>query len=230
MAKPKCVPIEVKCRLRDGCFASVDGIVMLDAILYHAWFIKHDPAVLTGEKEFTQPDKGYIGLPLRHLDGNRYAASRAVYETTESKIVYVNKRFDFLSGDKLDYLDADKGVISDSVGKHKACRVPLLLRTVKDGILTFYGIGHADEVRELLSLMDSIGKKPAAGLGAVRVWEVREIDDDYTTYHPEYGLMRPIPCDEAEQTPSDCAKMLYGIRPPYWKNKNARMCYVPVVR
>ncbi len=225
MASEKCVPLRVTAHLVDGRFSSADGILMLDSILYHAWFIKHAPHVLEG---VYKPEQiGHVGLPLVHLDNNRWAASKAVYQETDKIVEHYNKRPDFFAGDKLDYLDMDKGVISDSVGLYRAYRNPQLIRTVKDGILTFYAIGKKDKIEELLSLMIGVGKKTAMGFGIVGRWEVEEIEEDYTTEHPKYGLMRPIEVEKANKA-FDCPIMEYAIRPPYWKSKNMRLCYVPI--
>ena len=54
-----------------------------------------------------------------------------------------------------------------------------------------------------------------------------EIGEDYTTEHPAYGLMRPIEVEKGDKK-YNCPIMRFCIRPPYWKAKNMRMCYVPI--
>lgn len=225
MPKSKCVPLKVTAHLVDGRFSSTDGIVMLDSILYHAWFIKHAPHVLEGV--YKPEEIGFVGLPLKKLEGNRWAASKGIYEEVEKEVEYYNKRPDFFAGDKIDYLDMDKGLISDSVGLYRAYRNPQIIRTVKNGIITFFAVGHKNEAVELLSLMIGVGKKTAMGFGLVSRWEVDEIEEDYTTEHPEYGLMRPIEVEKSEKV-YDYPIMQYAVKPPYWKPKNMRLCYVPV--
>lgn len=229
MSKSRCVPLKITAHLLDGRFSSTDGIIMLDAILYHAWFIKNAPQVLEGiyDEDFILNKQKYIGLPLKQLEGNRWAASKGVYEQINAQVEYYNKRPDFFAGDKLDYLAQDKGIISDKTGLYRAYRNPQLIRTVKDGIITFYAIGHADKVQELLNLMIGVGKKTAMGFGFVKKWEVEEIEEDYTTEHPIHGLMRPIEVDKTDKT-YDCPIMEYAVKPPYWKPKNMRLCYVPI--
>lgn len=225
MAKPKCTPLKITAYLVDGRISSADGIIMLDSILYHAWYMKHAPHVLEdmGKDHFN----GYIGLPLKQLPGNRWAASKGIYEETEIRVEHYNKRPDFFAADKLDYLDAENGQISDRVGVYRAYRNPQLIRTVKDRKIVFFAVGHRDEVQNLLNLMIAVGKKPAMGFGMVQKWVVEDIEEDYTTEHPVYGLMRPIEVENAEKK-YDCPIMQYGIKPPYWKDKNARLCYVPI--
>ena len=76
MPKKPTVPIKVTAYLEDGRINSADGIIMLDAILYHAWFYRHAPHVLEGLGGDSVPGAGHIGLPLRQDNGNRYFASR----------------------------------------------------------------------------------------------------------------------------------------------------------
>ena len=75
--------------------------------------------------------------------------------------------------------------------------------------------------------MVGVGKKTAMGFGFVSKWKVEEIDEDYTTEHPVYGLMCPIEVDKADKKYSNPI-MEYAVKPPYWKAKNMRLCYVPV--
>lgn len=83
-----------------------------------------------------------------------------------------------------------------------------------------------------MSYIPAVGKKPAMGWGIVTRWEVEEIEENYATWHPEYGLMRPIAIEEANEVPelvgNKYPAMMYGVKPPYWKSKNMRLCYVPI--
>lgn len=229
MAKKPTSPIKVTAHLADGRLNSADGIVMLDSILYHAWFWKHRPEVLQGMG--TAEYDGYTGLPLRQLPGNRWAASRGIYEEIGQTVEHINKRPNFFNADKLDRLDMEKGIISDSVGLYRAYRIPNVIRTVKDGLITFWAMGHRDEVQELLDCIPSVGKKYAAGYGLVDRWAVEDCEEDYSLWHPEHGLMRPVEADSDEAKGLDLTGypvMQYGVKPPYWKAKNLRLCYVPI--
>lgn len=228
MARPKCVPLQVTIWLHDGRFVSTDGIIMLDAILYHAWFYKHAPHVLRGEGDDTYSLN--IGLPLRQIPGNRWAASRGVYETLSQQVEYYNKRPDFFSSDKIGFLDQDRGIIDDSAGLYRAYRNPLITRTIKDGKLDFWCVGHADGITDLLARIPATGKKPSMGFGIISRFEISESDEDYSLWHPEFGLMRPVPVADCGED-FDYVKypiFRYGIKPPYWKPCNAEVCYVPI--
>lgn len=226
MAKKPTSPIKVTAHLTDGRINSADGIIMLDAILYHAWFYRHAPHVLEGLGGEFVPGGGHIGLPLLQLPGNRYAASRAVYKETAQEVEYWNKRPNFFSADAERFLAEQKGVISSSVGGYRAYRMPQVIRHVADGKLTFWAIGHADEVLDLLNAIPAVGKKAAMGWGTVDRWAVEPAEEDYTTLHPDYGLMRPMPVEEIRLEGYPILK--YAVKPPYWKPCNARLCYVPI--
>jgi len=79
MAKKPTVPLKVTATLADGNTQSADGIIMFDGILYHAWFCKHYPEVFVTGK-WMEHGSGFIGLPLRQLPGNRWAASRGIHK------------------------------------------------------------------------------------------------------------------------------------------------------
>lgn len=230
MAKKPTSPIKITAHLLDGRLNSADGIVMLDSILYHAWFYKHCPEVLEGMGSAEYD--GNIGLPLRQLPGNRWMASRGIYEEVGQTVEHLNKRPNFFNADKLRRLDADKGIISDSMGQYRAYRIPNVIRTIKDGLITFWAMGHKNEVQALLDRIPAVGKKYAAGYGIIDRWTVEDCDEDYSLWHPDYGLMRPIEVDSPETQTYDLSRypiMRYGVKPPYWKAKNMRLCYVPIV-
>lgn len=228
MAKCTTEPLEIICRLKDGCVATADGIIMFDAILYHAWFLKYEPEVLTGEKD-ERDIRHDMGLPLRHIDcdgGFFYSASKGIFEETGEELQFINKRPDFFGSGKIDYLNAEKGIISDSVGEFRAHRVPLLIHTVKDGIIKFYAYGTKAKTEDLLSRIGAVGKKTAAGYGAVKDWEVRSTDTDYSIFGGSGQLMRPVPVNWSEEI-LPYPQYNYAVRPPYHNVKNYRMCYVP---
>lgn len=216
-------PFKVTAKLLDGRVNSIDGLFFLDAILYHAWFLKYEPGILTSEKK-GKPK--HFGLPLLHLPNNRYAASIGFYEQYSQKVEYWNKRPRW---DKHpDYLNLEKGKIKTSVGLERAYRMPNIIRTISD--VEFYGVGTIEKIKDLLSYMPAIGKKPSAGWGAVKEWVVEPFEHDWSTQSNRYGLMRPLPVAEAEQMGINLDDYMmgeFGIRPPYWKHKNKEVCIIP---
>lgn len=231
MGKKTTEPFKVTCRLVDGRLNSADGMLHLDAILYHAWFMKYAPEVLNGEgeKEKHKKWKGNFGLPLLRINTNgkyrmRYAASCGFYEQYCQGIEYWNKRPDFTNGKNERYLEA-KGKIDTKAGVLKAYHFPQVIRTISD--IEFYGVGTIEKIRDLLSYITAVGKKPAAGWGQVMEWKVEPFAEDWST-KGKYGLMRPMPIEEYE-TEGEYRIMEYPLLPPYWKSKNTALCYIPKV-
>lgn len=233
---PSTVPLKITAYLSDGRIVSTDGVIMLDAILYHAWFLKYMPEMLRGERKETTKNI-HMGLPLARIETcigkEQYCASRGIYEEVEKHIEHYNKRPDFFAANKMQYLDMEKGLISDSVGAYRAYRNPVVVRVAKNAKIAFYCRGTKDKIEDLLQYMPAVGKKPSMGWGIVESWTVEEIEEDYSLFHPDYGLMRPITVEDAGKHPDfDFSKypvLPYGVKPPYWKPCNARPCYVPVV-
>lgn len=224
MAKSKTQPFRVVCKLLDGRINTADGLIFLDAILYHAWFLKYAPGVMLGTANENDHIK-YFGLPLRQLENNRYAASCGFYKQYSENIEYWHKRPDW--DKEQSYLEGE-GKMTISVGINRAYRMPQVIRTISD--IEFYGYGTIEKVKDLLSYIPAVGKKPSAGWGQVKEWIVEPFEEDWSTWSRKHGLMRPIPVGEdighdlSPYTIQDC-----GIRPPYWKFKNQQPCYMPEV-
>lgn len=227
MSKKPTEPFKVTCKLMDGRINSVDGLLYLDAILYHAWFLKYAPEVMNGTatKEEHPNWKFNFGLPLTRLKDNRYAASCGFYRQYEQHIEYWNKRPDFTSGKNGKYLEA-KGKIDTSAGSLKAYHFPQVIRTISD--IEFYGIGTIKKIKDLLSYIPAVGKKPSAGWGMVKEWIVEPFSEDWST-DGKYGLMRPMPVDEYNLDSHRYRIMQSALLPPYWKSRNGALCYIPNV-
>ena len=221
-------PLKITAYMLDGRINSSDGVMMFDSILYHAWFYKYAPQVFDGQKD--ENFHKHIGLPLEKTKDYRYCASRGIYDEIGKTVEHINKRPNFFNADKIDKLNVEKGIICDSAGEYRAYRIPQVIRTIKDGKIDFYVVGNPEKIMDLLNRMQAVGKKPVCGYGIVKKWEVEEIENDYTLIHPKYGLMRPVEVGGLEDDGSFSSYpiMQYAIKPPYWKQKNMRLCYVPI--
>lgn len=227
MAKRPTVPLKITARLLDGRVNSTDGLLFLDSILYHAWFMIHEPGVLEGTVR--RDDQKYIGLPLRQEPGNRNAASVGQYTLYEETVEHWVKRPDFGKSFADQYLDERIGKLNTKSGHLKAYRTPQVIRVISD--VVFYAVGNPDRIREMLGYMQFIGKKGSIGWGAVKEWVVEPCEADYSLIK-DGKLMRPVPVEEADALNFDrskTVKLMCAVRPPYWKPKNARLCYVPKV-
>lgn len=223
MSRSKTEPFKVTCQLLDGRVNSADGIFNLDAILYHAWFLKNEPDVING---VATPKNGkyYMGVPIRQTDDHRYMVSWGFYEQYSQTIEYWNKRPDFNNSFNEKYL-ADVGKIETSAGIFKAYHFPQIIRTISD--VQFFGYGTIKKIKELLDYIPAIGKKPALGWGQVKKWIVEPWDHDWSTIG-KYGLMRPMPITEFKPEPGiNYTIMDCQLIPPYWKCFYKKTCYIP---
>lgn len=223
-------PFKVTCKLVDGRVNSTDGLFFLDSILYHAWFKKYAPEVLEDRAKWESKPK-HFGLPLAKDDDNRYLASCGFYHQYAVNVEYWNKRTDITVSDNYKYIDKPSGKIETSKGFFKNYHNSCIIRTISD--IEFYGVGTIEKVIDLLTYINFVGKKPSAGWGMVKKWIVQPIDYDLSTYSEKYGIMRPIILDDEDNSPkyniSKYTIMDCGIKPPYWKKRNARLCAIPEV-
>ena len=225
MSRKTTEPFKVTCKLLDGRINRISELINFDGILYHAWFEKHAPEVLNGTMKKSSRHMDF-GLPLTVLHDGRYASSVGFYRQYDQSIEYWNKRPDFTSGKNCKYLDA-KGKIDISSGTLKAYHFPNVIRTISE--IEFYGVGTIDKIRDLLSYIPAVGKKPAAGWGAVKEWIVEPFPEDWST-EGKYGLMRPMPIDEYEPKEKDTYRIMEaGTLPPYRKGVKRKLCYIPKV-
>jgi len=225
-------PLKITCKLLDGRVNSLDGIFALDSILYYAWFLENASGVIEGTQEYEeQAQLGYDELPLERLPENRFACSWGFYTEYEQNIEYWVKRPNFSSLSGLDYLDikGKSGKVVTSSGSLKAYRMPQVVRVISN--IEFYCVGIKSELEKLLSLITHIGKKAAMGWGAIKEWDINSFPADWSTYSEKYGVMRPLELHEAEKFLSERRYEIrtVGIRPPYWKHENQKVCVLPEV-
>ena len=81
--------------------------------------------------------------------------------------------------------------------------MPLTIFLVPE--LSWYVVGDADRIRQLLARVTHIGKKRSQGHGRVREWIVEPSSEDLSD-------RRPIPSKDGVE--------VCGLRPPYWWHGN----------
>lgn len=163
-------------------------------------------------------------LPLQRT-GGVYHASVGIYRAPKLKRSMIYKRFE-------DYMihyhpKLCRKKYRTNMGHFKDWMVSLPFIVTDE--VTFYGCGDMTEVRRLLGHMTHLGKKTVIGGGRIRGLRVEGTDEDYSFYHPEYGVMRPIPSHL--KLPGTIRRgsvlMMLPYKPPYWYKGNVTFCIAP---
>jgi len=222
-------PLKITAWLFDNV-VTTDGYLPLDSILASAYIRRHYkdeyyrlrlPGGVTGD--LIVPD-----LPFEKRgqgDDWYWACSFNTAAPTMEYINYWHKRFDDHLSKYLD-LEGKSGRINITSGEFKNYRMPKICKVYP--ALVWYVVGDKKGVEDLCRGMIAIGKKTSQGEGFVKRWEVEEIDEDYSEIGPDGNLNRAL-----IKLP-DGAKSYrlghYGVRAPYWLQKNKRMVYLPLVK
>jgi len=89
----------------------------------------------------------------------------------------------------------------------------------------FWAVGDVEAVRRQVREIHSLGKRTASGNGRVKSCNVQVIEEDYSLYHPEHGLNRPVPVS-FQDLGSEITALL-SFKPPYWSKEHHVLCVVP---
>ena len=122
--------------------------------------------------------------------------------------------------DKYNYIDQKRGEFKATLQTYQGFES-------KSQRAHFFCHGDKNEIKSLLTNIYAIGKKHQQGYGAIEKVEVVSIEEDYSLYHPRWGVMRNIPCDaKFNINTHDTDTELLAIKPPYWENSPI-LCFVP---
>ncbi len=196
--------LRITARLTDGRIATTDLCLPADGILAYAWVRRNRPELLEATQSGIR-ELIHLPLPLKRIEADRgwwWAASFAFGEPVLEQRNYWHKRFDDKYADAIDF-GGRRGKVEVNKGPYKAYRMPLTVILVPQ--LTWYVVGDAAEIRDLLGTMTHIGKKTAQGYGHVAEWTVTAAEEDLSG-------ARTIPDPDGDE--------LWGIRPPYWEPRN----------
>ena len=199
-----------------------DMPISLDALLAFALYQETDDLHVAHEE-----------LPLKRTGGVWHASQIRM----EGPVMYQSVDFSM----SLKESDMDKRLFApgrsnrysyiDQVrGEHKANldRYPGLVS--KTNKVHFFAFGDKEKIEALLrSNVFSLGKKHQQGYGSISSLTVESADDDFSLYHPEMGVMRPIPIDLVlpfEISSQKTASELTAFAPPYYQTEQ-KLCYVP---
>lgn len=212
-------PLEVTVRLA-GQVSLPGGMLALDSLLAAAVALRDaiPPA----------PPGGYrhIDVPLEWAHGRRFhLASFAVADWEAHDVRHIHRRF------PLD-LAQDMGSpklrrVNLSAGPTKSYRIPLEVGHVRGDGLTWWCVGDALQVLELLGLVTHVGKKRGVGLGEVFGWEVRPCTPwgDGFPVVKDGRALRPLPPDWPGLVTPELAYA--NLTYPYWDKAREELCAMP---
>lgn len=214
-------PLVITARVVGGV-ALADGI-RLDGLLAYA----RSTELQLPPIQFQDPP-AEIEIPIAKEPGGRFhLCSDGIFEREAYSLSYFHKRtpiseFAAMGGGKIRRVDISTGV-------NKGYRIPLETAHLKGDVLTFYAIGDADRVVELLASITHLGRKRSFGFGRVKTWEVREIEGDTWEGFPVLlkGLpLRALPLDYPGLDP-DSKKSFTTLTFPYWDHSSKELLATP---
>jgi hypothetical protein len=90
--------------------------------------------------------------------------------------------------------------------------------------VSFWATGDIDKVKYYLADLVGLGKRVPAGNGRIMGVSVKEIPDDLSIEHPQFGLNRPLPVSPTVNRAEPVAFLSY--KAPYW-NECHQPCHAP---
>lgn len=217
-------PLEVRAHLDTGLMLP-QGWLALDSLLMAAVAQRDNlprPSVLTGPLPMLE-----IPVLFDEAHGFHFA-SVAVAKWEQHETRHINRRFPADEAARLG--DGKLKKISLSSGPTKSYRIPARVGWVAGDVLTWWCIGHEDQVRELLRVVSYLGKRRAVGCGRVRRWEVEVMRETWEGFPVtrDGQPLRPLPTtwgDLATAFP----RAMGCLRPPYWERYREEEIAVPWV-
>lgn len=216
-------PIVVRAHVPQAVFLPTDS-VMLDALLAAAVVIRDriPPALI--ESEIVP-----IEVPLVREPGGRFhLASSGHFEVQEYEARHLHKRTPLEEYKR--HGKRTLGSVSIASGPDKPSRIPISVAYVKDGLITWWAMASdVDEVRRLLGLVISLGKRRAVGNGRVSRWDVEEVapwGPGFPVLLPDGTPTRNLPLDWPGVR-GDASQRWGCLTYPYWQRSREEPCYAP---
>lgn len=157
------IPLRVTAHLA-GAVSVPEGLIHLDGLLAYAVMLRDQipPA-------YTEDEMIPIEIPVQRERGGRFhlcSAARVDYERHE--LQYTQRRFPVEQAQALGGMNR----LNLAAGAQKNYRLPREVGHVPGDVLTWWCMGEAEPITELLALIDHLGKRRGVGLGRVVRWEV----------------------------------------------------------
>lgn len=212
----------ITCRML-GAICIPDGQIALDGLLAAA------VVMVTGQPPALTPkDCAPVEIPVQREPGGRFhLASFALFDVERHAVGWTNRRFPLEQAQEIG--DPKLRRINLSTGPCKSYRIPRAQSYLRDGVITWYAIGAAEPIRELLAHIGYLGKKRSVGLGRVvpGSWLVEPCDpwDGFPVVRDGHPL-RALPSDWHGLTEYEPAYRTLTY--PYSDRARLMPCAIPV--
>lgn len=215
-------PLVVTARLSGG-IALPNGPLALDALLMAARAARDGlpPLSVVGLQNAVD-----LEIPIARSEcGRLHLASFAQYAVDETEASWISRKFPIPEAQMLG--EARFKRVNISAGAQKSYRLPLELIHVVDDTLTWWCVGDAEGLRELLLGVTHLGKRRAAGKGRVVQWAVEPCEP-----WPGFPVLRDgrptrtLPLDWPGLEDYDRAFRV--LTPPYWDHAREQECAIPI--
>jgi len=229
MPSPDFSPLRVRCWLRAPVVS--DQWLPLDGILLYQHTradLGANSVTISGATRLAQSkgeDMRGGRLPLQYVHGKDwyYKCSWAIWGPCADGQDAWSKRFDMTHANLVDFR-GKRGRIDTSSSTYKAYRMPVFYRTAQ--WVEWYCVGDINKLSPLVHMITHLGKKNSQGWGRVIRWEIKRVDEDYSIWR-EGKLMRGIPRYHWPRDLGEPSIGLYGVRPPYWDQRNQMELVLP---
>lgn len=207
----------------EGQIVLPSGALALDALLMAAVAIRDNlpPVTVAAAEHGSLP---VLEIPVaRSACGRIYLASFATPRFDDHEIRYRNRRFPVVEALNLSGIKR----VDTNAGPEKSYRIPRTASHVEGDRLDWWCVGDADGVRQLLALVQRVGRDRNVGRGRVREWIVEECEpwDGFPVVR-DGAPTRPLPIDWPGVT--DGAPGLAVLSPPYWDTTRREAAMVAV--
>lgn len=209
------IPLRVVATMR----GPITAAPMLDALL--ASVIAQRGGAVAGFGPLLDVEVPIAREPL----GRFHLASGPIVSWESHEMRWVNRKFPLAEGQLLG--DDKLKRVHISGGACKSYRIPHEVRFAEGGLIAWYCVGDAEEIRALLMDVTHLGRRRAVGRGAVASWMVEETEPwDGFPVVEDGRVLRPLPVD----WPGIIAPKLamHTLTYPYWEHAREEMCAVPV--
>lgn len=172
-----------------------------------------------------------LPIPIAKSECERlYLASLGHFEVEARESEYTNRRFPLAEAQELG--GAKLRRIQINAGPSKSYRIPRERLHLTEDRMTWWAVGDADGVRDLLTeWVYYLGKRRGVGLGKVREWRVSECEPwgDGFPVARDGAPTRPLPIDWPGVDWGASERAYAAIKPPYWAHHRREECLVPTM-